>query len=112
MVTIIEHGPQLAGREDPDVAQELRRLLDGEGIASVVSATPLRVWGRSGDAVGIAVTTASGEQSIEGSHLLVAVGRRPNTEGIGLDVAGVTLDDRGTIGVSERTERRLFAEQR
>jgi pyruvate/2-oxoglutarate dehydrogenase complex dihydrolipoamide dehydrogenase (E3) component len=62
------------------------------------------VYGRSGHAVGIAVEEPSGEVTIEGSHILVAAGRRPNTDGVGLDVAGVALDDRGYIQVNDRLE--------
>ena len=60
--------------------------------------------GRSGEDVGITVRTASGEQAIEGSDILVATGRVPNTDGIGLEQAGVELDERGYIRVNERLE--------
>jgi pyruvate/2-oxoglutarate dehydrogenase complex dihydrolipoamide dehydrogenase (E3) component len=103
-VTIIEHGPQLAGREDPDVADEMRRILSDEGIAILVSAETRSVQGRSGGNVSLLVRTSSGEQTIEGSDILVAAGRTPNTAGIGLDVAGVELDGRGYIKVNERLE--------
>jgi len=103
-VTIIEHGPQLAGREDPDVAEEMRRILSGEGIDVLVGAEIRRVQGRSGDDVSLLVHTSSSEQTIEGSDILVAAGRSPNTAGIGLDVAGVELDGRGYIKVNERLE--------
>jgi pyruvate/2-oxoglutarate dehydrogenase complex dihydrolipoamide dehydrogenase (E3) component len=103
-VTIIESGPQLMGREDIDVSMEMRRLLSDEGIAVVVEAELLRVQGRSGDNVNLAVRTPSGEQTIAGSDILVAVGRVPNTAGIGLDETGVALDSRGYIRVNERLE--------
>jgi len=103
-VTIIEHGPQLAGREDPDVADEMRRILGDEGIDIVVAAETRRVQGRSGGDVSVLVRTSSGEQTIEGSDILVAAGRSPNTAGIGLEVAGVELDGRGYIKVNERLE--------
>jgi pyruvate/2-oxoglutarate dehydrogenase complex dihydrolipoamide dehydrogenase (E3) component len=103
-VTIIEHGPQLAGREDPDVADEMRRILSDEGIDILVAAEIRRVQGRSGGDVSLLVRTSSGEQTIEGSDILVAAGRSPNTAGIGLDVAGVELDGRGYIKVNERLE--------
>jgi pyruvate/2-oxoglutarate dehydrogenase complex dihydrolipoamide dehydrogenase (E3) component len=103
-VTVIEQGPQIAGREDPDVAEELRRILADEGIEFVVAAEPRRVQGRSGGEVSFAVGTPSGERTIAGSHILVATGRTPNTARIGLEAIGVELDGRGYIKVSERLE--------
>ncbi len=103
-VTIIEYGPQIAGREDPDVADEIRRIFRDEGIDILVGAEVRRVQGRSGGDVSLLLRTSSGEQTIEGSDILVAAGRSPNTVGIGLDVAGVDLDGRGYIKVNERLE--------
>ena len=96
-VTIIEYGPQIAGREDPDVADEMLRIFADEGIDILVGAEVRRVQGRSGGDVSLLVHTSSGEQTIEGSDILVAAGRTPNTAGIGLDVAGVELDGHGYI---------------
>jgi pyruvate/2-oxoglutarate dehydrogenase complex dihydrolipoamide dehydrogenase (E3) component len=103
-VTIVEHGPQLASREDPDVAAEIQKLLGNEGIEILLSASALRVTGQSGDAVAATLRTGSGERLIEGSHILVAAGRTPNTAGIGLEAAGVALDERGYIQVNDRLE--------
>ncbi|WP_158804299.1 FAD-dependent oxidoreductase [Acidisoma sp. L85] len=103
-VTIVEPGPQLMSREDPDVAEEMRSILAGEGIEILLGVRPLSVSGLSGDVVSVTVDTAAGEQTIEGSDLLVAVGRTPNTADIGLDKAGVELDARGFIRVNERLE--------
>lgn len=103
-VTVIEAGPQIVGREDPDIANEMQRLLAAEGIGFLIEAEPLKVHGRSGEEVGVTVGMASGEQKIEGSHLLVAAGRVPNTAGIGLEKAGVELDGRGYIRVNDRLE--------
>jgi pyruvate/2-oxoglutarate dehydrogenase complex dihydrolipoamide dehydrogenase (E3) component len=103
-VTVIEYGPQLMGREDPDVAEATQRILTEEGIRFLLAAETLYVKGRSGQEVSVAVRTSSGEQTIEGSDILVAAGRVPNTSGIGLDEAGVALDDRGYIRVNERLE--------
>jgi pyruvate/2-oxoglutarate dehydrogenase complex dihydrolipoamide dehydrogenase (E3) component len=103
-VTIIQHGSRLMDREDPDVADELQRILSDEGIHVLVAAETLRVQGRSGEQVSLRVRTSSGEQTIEGSDILVAAGRTPNTAGIGLEVAGVELDGRGYIRVDERLE--------
>jgi pyruvate/2-oxoglutarate dehydrogenase complex dihydrolipoamide dehydrogenase (E3) component len=103
-VTIIEHGPQLAGHEDPDVADEIRQIFSGEGIEVLLSAEVIRVEGQSGEGVSLQVRASSGELTIEGSDILVAAGRIPNTAGIGLEVAGVELDDRGYVKVNERLE--------
>jgi pyruvate/2-oxoglutarate dehydrogenase complex dihydrolipoamide dehydrogenase (E3) component len=103
-VTIIEPGPQVMGREDPDVSGEMRRILEGEGIRIVLGATPAGVRGRSGENIAVTVRTAAGEETVEGTDLLVAVGRIPNTAGIGLDTAGIALDDRGFIRVNDRLQ--------
>jgi pyruvate/2-oxoglutarate dehydrogenase complex dihydrolipoamide dehydrogenase (E3) component len=103
-VTIIEPGAQLMSREDADVAQEMLRVLTGEGIEVLCGAAPVQVSGLSGDEVTVTVRNADGERKIEGSDLLVAVGRVPNTAGIGLDLAGIELDGRGYIRVNERLE--------
>jgi pyruvate/2-oxoglutarate dehydrogenase complex dihydrolipoamide dehydrogenase (E3) component len=103
-VIVIEPGPQIMNREDPDVADELQRVLSSEGIQFIVAAEILHVRGRSGDEVAVSVRTASGERTIEASDIVAATGRIPNTDRIGLDVAGVELDDRGYIRVNERLE--------
>jgi pyruvate/2-oxoglutarate dehydrogenase complex dihydrolipoamide dehydrogenase (E3) component len=103
-VTIVEHGPQLAGREDADVAEEIRRILSTDGIDILLSAKTLRVDGQSGQKLALRVLTGAGEQTLEGSDILVAAGRRPNTAGVGLEIAGVALDDRGYIKVNDRLE--------
>lgn len=103
-VTVIEPGPRLMSREDTDVAEEMHRILAAEGIEILLGAQPVQVEGLSGDAVTVTVRTAAGDLSIEGSDLLVAVGRVANTAGIGLDKTGVELDARGFIRVNERLE--------
>jgi pyruvate/2-oxoglutarate dehydrogenase complex dihydrolipoamide dehydrogenase (E3) component len=103
-VTVIESGPQLMAREDVDVSREVRRILGDEGIEVLVEAELLQVVGRSGDKVRLTVRTPSGERRIDGSDILVAVGRIPNTHGIGLEEAGVELDGRGYIRVNGRLE--------
>jgi pyruvate/2-oxoglutarate dehydrogenase complex dihydrolipoamide dehydrogenase (E3) component len=103
-VTVIETGPQLMTREDPDVADEMQRILSDEGIQILVAAETLNVDGQSGGEVRLTVRTTSGEQKIGGSDVLVAAGRIPNTAGIGLEAAGVELDGRGYIRVNERLE--------
>jgi pyruvate/2-oxoglutarate dehydrogenase complex dihydrolipoamide dehydrogenase (E3) component len=100
-VTVIEPGPQIMGREDADVAEEIGRLLRGEGVDILAGAQPLRVDGSNGTSVAVTVRTNAGERQIDGSHLLVAVGRVANTRDIGLDKAGVALTARGFIEVDD-----------
>jgi pyruvate/2-oxoglutarate dehydrogenase complex dihydrolipoamide dehydrogenase (E3) component len=101
-VTIIEPGAQIMGREDADVAEEVGKALTREGIEILANAQPIRVDGVNGDAVSVTVRTPSGERKIQGSHLLVATGRIPNTADIGLDAAGIAVDARGFLQVDER----------
>ena len=103
-VTIIEPGEQLMGREDADAAAEMQRILAAEGIQLVLGAQPIKVQGEWGKMVAVTVKTEAGEQTIQGSDLLVAVGRVPNTADIGLDKTGVERDTRGFISVNERLE--------
>jgi pyruvate/2-oxoglutarate dehydrogenase complex dihydrolipoamide dehydrogenase (E3) component len=103
-VTVIESGPQLMSREYPDVSAEVQRILSEEGIQFLVAPETIRVHGRSGEEVRLVVRATSGEQRIEGSDILVAAGRAPNTAGIGLEEAGVELDERSYIRVNERLE--------
>jgi pyruvate/2-oxoglutarate dehydrogenase complex dihydrolipoamide dehydrogenase (E3) component len=103
-VTIVESGPQLMGREDLDASREILRILRDEGIQVLVAAELLNVRGQSGKEISLVVRTSEGEQNIEGSDILVAAGRVPNTAGIGLGEAGVELDGRGFVRVNERLE--------
>jgi pyruvate/2-oxoglutarate dehydrogenase complex dihydrolipoamide dehydrogenase (E3) component len=103
-VTVVEPGPRLISREDPDVADEILRFLSNEGIQFLTETEVVAARGRSGEQVGVKVRAPSGEREIEGSDILVATGRVPNTAGIGLDEAGVGLDARGYIRVNERLE--------
>jgi len=97
-VTIIESGERLAPREDEDVSSALLDVLQGEGVNIALNCDGTTVTGKSGQSV--SVKTADGRQ-FEGSHLLVAAGRRPRTDGIGLDLAGVEIDAKGFIKVDE-----------
>src|SRR5437868_3350159 len=103
-VTVLEHGPQLASREDPDVGEAIGRLFADEGIEVLLAAEALRVEGRSGEGVRLRVRTPQAKRLIEGSDILAATGRTPNTAGIGLDAAGVRLDGRGYVQVNDRLE--------
>jgi pyruvate/2-oxoglutarate dehydrogenase complex dihydrolipoamide dehydrogenase (E3) component len=103
-VTIIQAAPQILDREDFDVAEEIQRLLSDEGIQVLTRANVVGVNGRSGDKVRLTVRTSSGDQELQGTDILVATGRVPNTAAIGLEEAGVELDARGYIRVNERLE--------
>jgi len=103
-VTVIEQTPQLAGREDPDVATEVQRIVEAEGVAVLLSSEVQRVEGRSGDAVRLHISRSGSEDKIEASDILVAAGRTPNTARTGLEAAGVELTERGYIRVNDRLE--------
>ncbi|HEX4590290.1 MAG TPA: mercuric reductase [Gemmataceae bacterium] len=103
-VTVVQRGPQLLPGEDPDVADAVGGLFADEGIEVLLSAEALQVEGRSGQSVRLRVRTPQGERLLEGSDILVATGRTPNTAGIGLDALGVRLDERGYVQVNDRLE--------
>jgi pyruvate/2-oxoglutarate dehydrogenase complex dihydrolipoamide dehydrogenase (E3) component len=103
-VTILEFGTQLLGREDPDVAAAVHAIFKEDGIDVVLDADTQLVEGRSGDAVRLRVRTPAGDRVIEGSAILVAAGRTPNTTNIGLEGAGIQLDARGFVTVDDRLE--------
>ena len=103
-VTLIERSPQIASNEDADVSAALLELFHDEGIEVLLGTEVVRVEGLSGQQVRVHVKDANGERVIEGSDLLVAVGRVPNTQEIGLDKTGVELDVRSYIKVNERLE--------
>jgi pyruvate/2-oxoglutarate dehydrogenase complex dihydrolipoamide dehydrogenase (E3) component len=103
-VTVIEQGSQLVSREDAEVAAAVQRILSDEGIEFLLATQTLEVQGRSGDEVYVTVRTPTGDRKLAGSDILVAIGRVPNTSGIGLEEAGVALDARGYIRVNDRLE--------
>jgi pyruvate/2-oxoglutarate dehydrogenase complex dihydrolipoamide dehydrogenase (E3) component len=98
-VTVVERGPRLASREDEDVSATIREILEAEGIDVVVDANDVRI---SKSDKGFELAPGAGAAPIQGSHLLVAVGRRPNTDDLGLDAAGVRTDARGYIIVDDQ----------
>ena len=100
-VTVIEPGPQILGREDADVAAAVQDLLREEGVTFLCATQVLGVQGQSGRKVTLTMRSAEGDRAIAASDILVAVGRIPNTAGIGLDKAGVELDNRGYVRVNE-----------
>ena len=98
-VTVIEKGPRLTSREDEDVSAAIREILEGEGIQVVTGADGISFAKQDN---GFTVTPGADADPIAGSHLLVAVGRRPNTDDLGLDAAGVETDKRGYITVDDQ----------
>ena len=103
-VTVIETGPRILSREDPDIVEAIHGTLSEEGIRFLLSAESVDVQGRSGEGISLTARTPAGMQTIEATDILVAIGRIPNTRGIGLEAAGVCLDARGFIRVNERLE--------
>jgi pyruvate/2-oxoglutarate dehydrogenase complex dihydrolipoamide dehydrogenase (E3) component len=99
-VTVLERGPRIIGREDPHVSQSVQEALVGEGIQIETGADCL-AGERRGDQVAVRLTCSQGEQWILGSHLLLAVGRRPNTDDLGIEQAGLALDERGYVQVDD-----------
>jgi pyruvate/2-oxoglutarate dehydrogenase complex dihydrolipoamide dehydrogenase (E3) component len=103
-VTIIQTAPRLMMIEDEDVSDAVAAILRDDGITILTSSTPLRVESADGGRLRLTVRTQDGERQLEGSHLLSAVGRVPNTEALTADAAGIRLDDRGFIEVDEYLE--------
>jgi pyruvate/2-oxoglutarate dehydrogenase complex dihydrolipoamide dehydrogenase (E3) component len=103
-VTVINRNDRLLPREDDDVAEAVTSLFHDEGIEVLLNATVKRISGKSGQSVKVILGQNGAEKTLEGSHLLVATGRTPNTQGIGLELAGVQVTDRGYIKVNERLQ--------
>ena len=103
-VTVIEMGPQLVGREDPDTSEAILDLMRDEGIDVRLGSEVTKIEGVSGESIRVGVKDDGGESAIEASDLLVAAGRTPNTGGLGLEQAGVDVDARGYIKVNEQLE--------
>lgn len=101
-VTVVERGPRLTAREDEDVSAAIKDILENEGIDVVLGADGIRFARGVGDSGGFTVTPEDGAEPIAGSHVLVAVGRQPNTDDLGLEAAGVTTDRRGYIVVDDQ----------
>lgn len=98
-VTVIERGRRLASREDDDVCAAIKDILEQDGITIHLGANDIRVFA---DGAGVAVNTRADGTTVKGSHLLVAVGRQPNTDDLGLDAAGVETDQHGYIIVDDQ----------
>ena len=103
-VTIVDTKPRLMAREDADVSQPLADCLAESGVALVLGATARRVSRAADGHLTLTVDTPDGERRLRGSHLLVAVGRTPNTTDLGLENTGITLDKKGYIHVNEHLQ--------
>jgi pyruvate/2-oxoglutarate dehydrogenase complex dihydrolipoamide dehydrogenase (E3) component len=100
-VTIVEMGPSLIKREDEDISEAIRKILESEGINIRLSAECIALE-RRGEKVAVNVDCQSGDKTVVGSHVLLAVGRVPNTADLGLEKAGVAVDQRGYIQVDDQ----------
>jgi pyruvate/2-oxoglutarate dehydrogenase complex dihydrolipoamide dehydrogenase (E3) component len=102
-VTIVQSGPQLLGREDPDVASEIAKILQEDGLSILLNATATRVQQTDGS-IRVEVKLPNELQTLSGSHLLVATGRTPNSDTLNLAAAGIQIDRHGFIQANERLE--------
>jgi pyruvate/2-oxoglutarate dehydrogenase complex dihydrolipoamide dehydrogenase (E3) component len=104
-VTVVHSGNRLLNREDPDVAEELQKALEAEGMRFLLKANTTRAQKQGGRiSLTIEIDGSAGTETLTGSHLLVATGRQPNTADLGLDKAGVEVDGKGFIKVNNRLE--------
>src|SRR5260370_16552077 len=103
-VTVIEHGPQLASREDPDVGAALKDLFVDEGIEVLLDSKVRRVERHSGTRIRVYVNDPRGDRAIEGTDILVATGRKANSDGIRLHNTAVQLAQRAYIKTNDRLE--------
>ena len=101
-VTLIARGPQLAPKEDADVAQAILELFRDEGIDVLLRTQVLNVRGISGERIHLQVQGEGGTRTVEGTDILAALGRTPNTQGIGLEKAGIDVTELGHIRVNDR----------
>jgi pyruvate/2-oxoglutarate dehydrogenase complex dihydrolipoamide dehydrogenase (E3) component len=102
-VTVVEMGPRLIGREDEDVSQAVLEILEAEGIHIRLNAKCISLAKRDGG-VGVGLSCEEGPPEVVGTHVLLAVGRTPNTNDLGLDRAGVTTDHRGYVTVDDQLQ--------
>lgn len=102
-VTVIDQSERIIEREDVDVSEEITKILTEDGLTIITEAKATGIQ-KSADGVTLTLETKSGEQKVTGSHLLLAVGRTPNTDALDLPAAGIDMDDHGFIKVSETLE--------
>lgn len=102
-VTVVQQGKQLLAREDTDIAEEVAKILREDGVEVLLETQALRAE-KADSTIRLTVRTPTGERTLGGTHLLVAAGRAPNTEGLNLGAAGVQIDERGFVQVNERLE--------
>jgi pyruvate/2-oxoglutarate dehydrogenase complex dihydrolipoamide dehydrogenase (E3) component len=102
-VTVLHTGKQIVPREDPEIATELQKALEAEGIQFLLNTRATRAENKSGS-ITLSFESTAGASSVTGSHLLVATGRGPNTDDLGLDKAGIETDKKGSIKVNGRLE--------
>jgi pyruvate/2-oxoglutarate dehydrogenase complex dihydrolipoamide dehydrogenase (E3) component len=102
-VIIVQRAGQLLGREDPDIAEAVLKIMEEDGIRVLLNTEAVRVT-KEGKSIKLTVGTPDGEQILDGTHLLVAVGRKPNTEDLILAAAGVATDRRGNVTVNNQLE--------
>lgn len=103
-VTVVQSAARLLMLEDDDVSDEVATILREDGISVLTSSTPVRAEPGEGGGVRLIVRTEDGEEQLEGSHLLAAIGRIPNTDALAAEAAGIRLDDRGFVQVDEYLE--------
>jgi pyruvate/2-oxoglutarate dehydrogenase complex dihydrolipoamide dehydrogenase (E3) component len=103
-VTVVDHNSRLLPREDDDIVETLTQILLNEGVEILTSAQVTQIEGRSGAQVSLHVDRPGGKMELTGTHILAATGRTPNTDGVGLDQAGVALTSRGFVQVNERLQ--------
>ena len=100
-VTVVEMGPRLIGREDPEISDAVREILEGEGINIRLNAECIAFAPHS-EGICVHVTCQDGAPQVVGSHVLLAIGRRPNTDDLGLETAGIAVDKRGYVIVDDQ----------
>src|SRR5947208_303150 len=102
-ITIVQQAKQLLGREDPDIADAVREVMEEDGIKVLLDTKAVRAK-RDGTKINLTVRTTGGEQTLTGTHLLCAVGRKPNSEDLNLAAAGIETDTDGNIKVNNKLE--------
>lgn len=102
-VTIIQNKDQILPNEDADIAAELQKVIESEGVVVRLNANAIAV-SRTRSGISVSIETKNGAEAVTGSHFLVATGRKPNTDELGLDRAGITTDEHGIIKVNGRME--------